>query len=121
MAFRNGGSSMRGSRSAAALKPERAGVLAVMQEQPTVDRLQGIRRAMQLDDELIVADTLDAALRSIRSGYMPRVLLLDLAHVAAPIAEVSSARPVGGAHLKTVALGAVNDVTLFHDLLAARA
>src|SRR5207253_9877074 len=112
MAFRNGGSSMRGSRSAAALKPERAGVLAVMQEQRTVDRLQGICRDMQLDDELVVADTLDAALRRIRSGYSPRVLLLDLAEVAAPIAEVGSARTVGGTDLKIVALGAVNDVTL---------
>ena len=33
---------MRGSRSTAALKPERAGVLAVMQEQSMIDRLQGI-------------------------------------------------------------------------------
>src|SRR5438552_13916129 len=106
MAFRNGGSSMRGSRSAAALKPERAGVLAVVQEQQTVDRLQGICRDMQLDDELITADTLDAALRRIRSGYAPRVLLLDLADASAPIAEVSSARTVGGHELEIVELGA---------------
>jgi len=112
---------MRGSRSAAALKPERAGVLAVMQEQSTIDRVQGICRDMQLDDELVVADTLDAALRRIRSGFAPRLLLLDLAEVAAPIAEVSSARTVGGADLKIVALGALNDVTLFRDLLAAGA
>ena len=112
---------MRASRSAAALKPERTGVLAVVQEQQTVDRLQGICRDMQLDDELIFADTLDAALRRIRSGYGPRVLLLDLADAAAPIAEVSSARTVGGADLKIVVLGALNDVALFRDLLAAGA
>ena len=112
---------MRASRSAAALKPERTGVLAVVQEQQTVDRLQGICRDMQLDDELIIADTLDAALRRIRSGYGPRVLLLDLADAAAPIAEVSSARTVGGAELKIVVLGALNDVALFRDLLAAGA
>jgi pilus assembly protein CpaE len=112
---------MRGSRSAAALKAERTGVLAIIQEQSTVDRLQGICRDMQLDDELVVTDTLDAALRRIRSGYTPRVLLLDLADSAAPIAEVSSARTVGGADLKIVALGAVNDVALFRDLLAAGA
>ena len=68
-----------------------------------------------------LSDTLDAALRRIRSGYAPRVLLLDLADSAAPIAEVSSARTVGGADLKLVALGIVNDVTLFRDLLAAGA
>jgi pilus assembly protein CpaE len=112
---------MRASRSSAALKPERTGVLAVVQEQQTVDRLQGICRDMQLDDELIIADTLDAALRRMRSGYAPRVLLLDLADAGAPIAEVSSARTVGGAELKIVVLGALNDVALFRDLLAAGA
>jgi len=60
-------------------------------------------------------------LRRIRSGYAPRVLLIDLADSAAPIAEVNSARTVGGAELKLVALGIVNDVTLFRDLLAAGA
>ena len=112
---------MRASRSAAALKPERAGVLAVVQEQQTADRLQGICRDMQLDDELVITDTVDSALRRIRSGYNPRVLLLDLVDSAAPIAEVSSARTVGGAELKIVALGALNDVALFRDLLAAGA
>ena len=112
---------MRASRSVAASKSERAGILAVVQEQPTADRLQGICRDLQLDDELVIADTLDSALRRIRSGYMPRVLLLDVADTGAPIAEVSSARSVGGVELKIVALGAVNDVTLFRDLLAAGA
>jgi pilus assembly protein CpaE len=92
-----------------------------MQEQSMIERLQGISRDMQLDDELVVADTLDAALRRIRSGFAPRLLLVDLAEVSAPIADVSSARTVGGADLKIVALGAVNDVTLFRDLLAAGA
>ena len=112
---------MRASRSAAALKPERVGVLAVVQEQQTVDRLQGICRDMQLDDELVIVDTVDAALRRIRSGHIPRVLLLDLADSAAPIAEISAARTVGGAELKIVALGALNDVALFRDLLSAGA
>ena len=112
---------MRASRSAATLKPERAGVLAVVQESQTVDRLQGICRDMQLDDELVITDTVDAALRRIRSGHIPRVLLLDLADSAAPIAEISAARSVGGAELKIVVLGALNDVALFRDLLAAGA
>ena len=112
---------MKASRSSAALKPERAGVLAVVQEPQTVDRLQGICRDMQLDDELVVTDTVDAALRRIRSGHIPRVLLLDLADSAAPIAEISAARSVGGAELKIVALGALNDVALFRDLLSAGA
>ena len=112
---------MRGLRSAAARRPDRAGVLAVVPEQQMADRLQGLMHELQLDDELVIIDTLDAALRRIRSGYAPRVLLLDLAESAAPIAEISSARTVGGADLKLVALGIVNDVTLFRDLLAAGA
>ena len=112
---------MRGLRSAAAPRPDRAGVLAVVPEQQMADRLQGLMHELQLNDELVIIDTLDAALRRIRSGYAPRVLVLDLAESAAPIAEISSARTVGGADLKLVALGIVNDVTLFRDLLAAGA
>ena len=112
---------MRGLRSAAARRPDRAGVLAVVPEQQMADRLQGLMHELQLNDELVIIDTLDAALRRIRSGYAPRVRVLDLAESAAPIAEISSARTVGGADLKLVALGIVNDVTLFRDLLAAGA
>jgi len=93
---------MMGFRSAAAPKPDRAGVLAVVQEQPMADRLQGLMHELQLDDELVISDTLDTALRRIRSGYAPRVMLLDLADSAAPIAEVNTARAVGGAELKLV-------------------
>jgi pilus assembly protein CpaE len=112
---------MLGSRPAAALKPERDGILAVLQEQSTIDRVQGVIRELQLDDELTVTDTLDAALRRIRSGMAPRVLLVDLGESAAPIAELSAARAVGGSDLKLVALGTINDVTLFRDLLSAGA
>ena len=110
---------MRASRSASAAKPVREGILAVMQHQPMLDRVQEMIRELQLDDELVVTDTLDDALRRIRSGSVPRVLLLDLAEASAPISEVSSARSIGGAELKLVALGHVNDVSLFRDLLAA--
>src|SRR5712671_3796149 len=112
---------MRSSRSAAALKTEREGILAVVQEQTTIDRVQGAIRELQLDDELTVSDTLDAALRRIRSGSAPRILLVDLGESAAPIAEVSAARAVGGPDLKLVVLGTVNDVALFRDLLSAGA
>ena len=70
---------MMGFRSAAAPKLDRTGVLAVVQEQPMADRLQGLMHELQLDDELVISDTLDTALRRIRSGYLPRVMLLDLA------------------------------------------
>jgi len=91
----NGGAPMRELGSAAAPKPERAGVLAVLQEQPMTDRLQGLMQELQLEDELAISGTLDAALRCIRTGFVPRVLFLDLAESPAPIAEVSTARTGG--------------------------
>jgi len=112
---------MSASRSNAATKPEREGILAVIQEPAAVDRVQGVVRELQLDDELMIADTLDAALRQIRSGSLPRILLVDLSDSSAPIAEVSAARAVGGPDLKIVVLGTVNDVALFRDLLSAGA
>ena len=105
----------------AAKKPDREGVLAVLQDQPTLDRVQGIIRELQLDDELTLDRPLDAALRRIREGGNPRVLILDLSDSTAPIAELSAARSVGGADLKILALGTVNDVGLFRDLLSAGA
>jgi pilus assembly protein CpaE len=112
---------MKSLRAAASLQSEREGILAVLQEQSTIDRIQGVIRELQLDDELTVTDTLDAALRRIRSGAAPRILVVDLGESTAPIAEVSAARAVGGADLKLVVLGTVNDVALFRDLLSAGA
>jgi pilus assembly protein CpaE len=112
---------MKNSRSAGALKPEREGILAVLQEQSTVDRVQGVIRELQLHDELTVTDTLDDALRRIRAGSARRVLLVDLGDSTAPIAEISAARAVGGADLHLVVLGTVNDVGFFRDLLFAGA
>src|SRR5437016_656882 len=106
---------------AAAKKAEGEGVVAVLQDQPTLDRVQGIIRELQLEDELNLEPTLDAALRRIREGGNPRVLILDLSDSTAPIAELSAARSVGGADLTVLALGTVNDVGLFRDLLAAGA
>ncbi len=112
---------MKAVRAKTVPKPAREGVLAVLRDQPTLDRLQGVIRELQLDDELAVTDTLDAALRRIRGGAAPRILLLDLADLPAPIAEIGAARAVGGADLRLVTLGAVNDVGLYRDLLAAGA
>ena len=112
---------MKSLRTASALKPAREGILAVLREPSMIDRIQGVIRELQLDDELTLTDTLDAALRRIRSGAAPRVLLVDLGDSSAPIAEVSAARAVGGADLKLVVLGTVNDVALFRDLLSAGA
>src|SRR5947209_19533209 len=109
------------SAAPATAAKDREGVVAVLQDQPTLDRVQGIIRELQLDDELALEPTLDAALRRIREGGNPRVLILDLSESTAPIAELSAARSVGGGDLKILALGTVNDVGLFRDLLSAGA
>lgn len=118
---------MRAAASAAstpppvAKTPDREGIIAVLQDQPTLDRIQGIIRELQLDDDLKLEATLESALRLIREGTNPRVLILDLSESTAPIAELSAARLVGGSDLKLLALGTVNDVSLFRDLLQAGA
>jgi pilus assembly protein CpaE len=112
---------LRASQSIAPLAPPREGILAVLQDQATLDRLQGVIRELQLEDELVVTDTLDAALRRIRSGMSPRLLVLDLADLPAPITEIGAARAVGGPDLEVVALGSINDVALYRDLLSAGA
>jgi pilus assembly protein CpaE len=111
---------VRSSRQAATA-PKRAGILAIIHDQATLDRLHGVVRELQLDDELSVTDMLDVGLRRMRSGMAPRILLLDIAALPAPITEIAAARAAGGAELQLVALGAVNDVGLYRDLLAAGA
>jgi pilus assembly protein CpaE len=107
--------------TAAARKPERVGVVAIVHDQATLDRIQGVIRELQLDDELNFEATLDAALRRIHEGLSPRVLVIDLSESPAPISELSAARAVGGADLKVLALGTVNDVGLYRDMIAAGA
>jgi pilus assembly protein CpaE len=104
-----------------ARKPERAGVVAIIHDQATLDRIQGVIRELQLDDELSFEATLDAALRRLHEGAKPRVLVIDLSESPAPIAELSAARAVGGPDLKLLALGTVNDVGLYRDMIAAGA
>jgi pilus assembly protein CpaE len=104
-----------------ARKTERQGVAAVLEDQATLDRVQGVMRELRLEEELVLEPTLDAVLRRIREGFSPRVLMLDLSESAAPIAELSAARAVSGMDMKILAFGTVNDVNLFRDLLAAGA
>lgn len=107
--------------TAAARKPERVGVVAIVHDQATLDRIQGVIRELQLDDELSFEATLDATLRRIHEGHHPRVLVIDLSESPAPISELSAARAVGGADLKILVLGTVNDVGLYRDMIAAGA
>jgi pilus assembly protein CpaE len=107
--------------TATARKPNRVGVVAIVHDQATLDRIQGVIRELQLDDEMSFEATLDAALRRIHEGFNPRVLVIDLSESPAPISELSAARAVSGAELKILALGTVNDVGVYRDMIAAGA
>jgi pilus assembly protein CpaE len=102
-------------------KSDRSGIVAIIHDQATLDRVQGVIRELQLDDELSFEGTLDAALRRIHEGLRPRVLVIDLSESPAPISELSAARAVGGQDLKLLVLGSVNDVGLYRDMVAAGA
>jgi pilus assembly protein CpaE len=101
--------------------PDRLGVVAIVRDQVTLDRIRDVVRELQLDDELSFAATLDVTLRRIHEGQRPRVLVIDVSNSSAPMADISAARVVGGADLKLVALGSLNDVGLFRSLMAAGA
>ena len=100
---------------------DREGVVAVVQDQASLDAIQGALRDMRLDDRLTFETNLDGALQRLREGAGPRVLVLDISESTAPIAEISAARNTGGSELKIIALGAINDVALFRDLLSSGA
>jgi pilus assembly protein CpaE len=102
-------------------KLDRDGVVAIVQDQLTLDRIRDVIRELQIDDELSFAATLDVALRHIHDGQCPRVLIIDLSDSSAPIADLSAARAVGGDDMKIVALGSVNDVGMYRDFIAAGA
>jgi pilus assembly protein CpaE len=102
-------------------KLDRDGVVAIVQDQLTLDRIRDVIRELQIDDELSFAATLDVALRHIHDGRCPRVLIIDLSDSSAPIADLSAARAVGGDDMKIVALGSVNDVGMYRDFIAAGA
>jgi pilus assembly protein CpaE len=104
-----------------ALKVDRVGVVAIVHDQDTLDRIRGVMRELQLDDELSFEATLDATLRRIHEGQRPRVLVMDVSESSAPIADISAARAVGGAEIKIVALGLVNDVRVYRDFTDAGA
>jgi pilus assembly protein CpaE len=100
---------------------DRAGVVAVLPDHQTLERIRDMFQDLQIGDELQLEPTFDAALRRIREGAAPRVLLIDLSNSPAPFAVLGGARSVGGAALKIVALGTVNDVGLYRELIAAGA
>jgi pilus assembly protein CpaE len=102
-------------------KVDRVGVVAIVHDQVTLDRIRGVMRELQLDDELSFEVTLDATLQRIHEGQRPRVIVIDVSESQAPIADISAARAVGGAEIKVVALGSVNDVGLYRSLRAAGA
>jgi pilus assembly protein CpaE len=105
--------------SAPAKRPDRAGILTVVPDEQTLDHIRGILHDMRNGDELQLAATFDTALRRMREGATPRILLLDLSDSPTPFAVLGAARTIGGAGLKIIALGTVNDVGLYRDLLAA--
>src|SRR5260370_6927247 len=75
-------------------RAEREGVVAILQDQPTLERVQGIIRELHLEDELSLEATLDSALRRIREGDKPRVLILDLSDSAPPTPALTPPPPL---------------------------
>src|SRR4051794_31161109 len=102
-------------------RPDRTGILAILPDQPMLDHVRGFIQDLRIGDELQLEATFDAALRRMREGAMPRILLLDLSDSPTPFAVLGAARSIGGEALKIVALGMINDVALYRSLISAGA
>ena len=106
---------------AAKKAPDRAGIIVALQDEATREEVQTIFRDLRAQDEVILEPTIEAALRRLREGARPRLLIVDLSASTAPIAVLTAARSIGGDELKILALGTINDVGLYRDLVAAGA
>ena len=107
---------------AAATRPDRAGIVAVVPDQQTLDRIRGILQDLQIGDELQPEATFDASAAPDARGRRAARPAGRSVRFADPVRRAQrNARTVAGEALKIVALGTVNDVGLYRDLIGAGA
>jgi pilus assembly protein CpaE len=101
--------------------PERHGVLAVLGDGETCSLVTEVLSEQNITGSSAIEGGLDIALAQLQAGYRPVMLLLDITGSTTPVADVTAAVAAGGAGLRVIAVGEVNDVHLFRELIAAGA
>jgi pilus assembly protein CpaE len=100
---------------------ERAGVLAVVADGATKEIVTQALAEQHILDGVVLTGTVAAAIKRLASGEAPRTLILDLSGSVTPLADFEKALAEAGPGLGVLALGSVNDVRLYRDLIAAGA
>jgi pilus assembly protein CpaE len=100
---------------------ERTGVLAVVADAGTKELVTGALADHHILDGTVVTGGVEVAIKRLAAGAAPRLLIIDLSESADPLADFGKAAAVAGAGLGVLALGRVNDVRLYRDLIAAGA
>ncbi|HVJ52019.1 MAG TPA: AAA family ATPase [Aliidongia sp.] len=100
---------------------ERSGVLAVVADGQTKELVAEALADQHIVDGVVMTGGLALALKRLAEGELPRILILDLSGSTAPLADFAKAVAEAGPGLGILALGSVNDVRLYRDLLAAGA
>src|SRR5262249_33484333 len=76
---------------------------------------------LHLPDSAAFQGRLDLALSQLQNGRMPALLVLDVSGSPTPLAEISAAVSAAAGVMRVLALGDVNDVKLYRELVAAGA
>lgn len=101
--------------------PGGRGVLAFVADEET---REAIARALQeagLPEASIVDGGIDAALKRIEPGSVPRTLVVDVSESQTPIVDVAALAAIVDPGTRLIAIGTTNDVALFRDLLGVGA
>ena len=76
-------------------------------------------RELYLPEEDIVMGGVDAAVDKLSNMQTPEYLFVDLADSASPLEEMSKLSGVCDPGTQVVAMGSINDISLFRDMLSA--
>jgi len=95
------------------------GVLALVADRETAELVGTVLRQQNIQPSAVVEERPDNAPERLRRGAPPALLLLDLSGSSTPVGDVMAALTAGGGEMRLIALGTVNDVALFRDLMAA--
>lgn len=96
---------------------DREGILAVTADTACRDLIsQALDERRDGGSEVIIG-TVETAMSRLAAGAMPNLLLIDLSASQAPLDDMASLVAAGGVGIKIIALGMINDVGLFRDLL----
>jgi pilus assembly protein CpaE len=96
---------------------DREGILAVIADTACCELVRQALNEHRDGGSEVIIGTVETAMSRLGAGAIPNLLLIDLSASEAPLDDMASLAAAGGAGIKIIALGMVNDVGLFRDLI----